>query len=221
MYFRSVLWFLLAPARGFHIGPGRWSSLRTGRELSRAKSGGPMLQPMRRLLEVAGLPADPEFPRMAFREALDRFGSDAPDIRYEHELSDVTDIVRDSEFRAFSSVAESGGAIKALCWPGGAAAGRSRLDKLTDLAKSQGAKGLVWIHPAGDAPGLADPGGIRRRGPDHGGDRAPGNPQRAAKNRGKSHPGGGSARHRTENVATKAEGIPPGGQGLNGRGAPN
>ena len=100
---------------------------------------------MRCLLEVAGLPADPEFSRMTFREALDRFGSDAPDTRYGHELQDVTDIVRDGEFRAFSSVAESGGAIKALCWPGGAAAGRARLDKLTDLAKSQGAKGLVWI----------------------------------------------------------------------------
>ena len=100
---------------------------------------------MRCLLEVAGLPADPEFPRMTFHEALDRFGSDAPDTRYAHELQDVTDIVRDGEFRAFSSVAESGGAIKALRWPGGVAAGRSKLDKLTDLAKSQGAKGLVWI----------------------------------------------------------------------------
>jgi aspartyl-tRNA synthetase len=100
---------------------------------------------MRCLLEVAGLPADPEFPRMTFHEALDRFGSDAPDTRYAHELQDVTDIVRDGEFRAFSSVAESGGAIKALRWPGGVVAGRSKLDKLTDLAKSQGAKGLVWI----------------------------------------------------------------------------
>jgi len=100
---------------------------------------------MRRLLEVAGLPADPEFPRLTFREALDRFGSDAPDTRYGHELQDVTELVRDSEFRAFSAVAESGGAVKALRWPGGAAAGRARLDKLTDLAKAQGAKGLVWI----------------------------------------------------------------------------
>jgi aspartyl-tRNA synthetase len=100
---------------------------------------------MRRLLEVAGLPADPEFPRLTFREALDRFGSDAPDTRYGHELQDVTEQVRDSEFRAFSAVAKSGGAVKALRWPGGAAAGRARLDKLTDLAKAQGAKGLVWI----------------------------------------------------------------------------
>ena len=100
---------------------------------------------MRCLLEVAGLPADPQFPRMTFREALDRFGSDAPDTRYGHELQDVTDIVRDCEFRAFSSVSESGGAVKALCWPGGGTAGRGRLDKLIELAKSQGAKGLVWI----------------------------------------------------------------------------
>jgi len=100
---------------------------------------------MRRLLEVAGLPSDVHFPRMSFREALDRFGSDAPDMRYGNELQDVTDLVADSEFRAFSAVAESGGAVKALRWPGGAAAGRARLDKLTDLAKAQGAKGLVWI----------------------------------------------------------------------------
>ena len=100
---------------------------------------------MRRLLDVAGLPTDVEFPRMTFREALDRFGSDAPDTRYAHEIQDVTDIVRDCEFRAFSAVAESGGAVKALRWPGGAAAARARLDKLTDLAKAQGAKGLVWI----------------------------------------------------------------------------
>jgi len=100
---------------------------------------------MRRLLEVAGLPADPEFPRLSFREALDRFGSDAPDMRYGNEIQDVTEQVRDCEFRAFSAVAESGGAVKALRWPGGAAAGRARLDKLTDLAKAQGAKGLVWI----------------------------------------------------------------------------
>ncbi len=105
---------------------------------------------MRRLLEVADLPADPEFPRLTFREALDRFGSDAPDMRYGHELQDVTEQVRDSEFKAFSSVAASGGAVKALRWPGGAAAGRARLDKLTDLAKSQGAKGLVWILRPGD-----------------------------------------------------------------------
>mgnify|MGYP001209532808 FL=1 len=84
---------------------------------------------MRCLLEVAGLPADSEFPRMTFRAALDRFGSDAPDTRYGHELQDVTDIVRDCEFRAFSSVAESGGAVKALCWPGGGTAGRGRLER--------------------------------------------------------------------------------------------
>ncbi|HJO30548.1 MAG TPA: aspartate--tRNA ligase [Acidobacteriota bacterium] len=100
---------------------------------------------MRCLLEVAGLPADPEFPRMTFRAALDRFGSDAPDTRYGHELQDVTDIVRGCEFRAFSSVAESGGAVKALCWPGGGTAGRGRLDKLVELAKSQRAQGLVWV----------------------------------------------------------------------------
>jgi aspartyl-tRNA synthetase len=82
---------------------------------------------------------------MTFREALDRFGTDAPDMRYGNEIVDVTDLVRDCDFRAFAEVARSGGAVKALRWPGGADAGRARLDKLTDLAKAQGAKGLVWI----------------------------------------------------------------------------
>ena len=100
---------------------------------------------MRRLLEVAGLPADPEFPRLTFREALDRFGSDAPDLRYGHELRDVTEQVRGCGFRAFSQVAESGGAVKALRWPGGGDTGRARLDKLSEIAQGQGAKGLVWI----------------------------------------------------------------------------
>ncbi len=100
---------------------------------------------MRRLLDVAGLPAAVEIPRLTFREALDRFGTDAPDMRYGNEIHDVTEMVRECDFRAFSAVAQSGGAIKALRWPGGAGAGRARLDKLTDLAKAQGAKGLVWI----------------------------------------------------------------------------
>ncbi len=105
---------------------------------------------MRRLLQVADLPAAPEFPRLTFRQALDRFGSDAPDMRYGNEIQDVTELVRDCEFRAFSEVASSGGAVKALCWPGGAEVGRARLDKLTDLAKAQGAKGLVWIQRRSD-----------------------------------------------------------------------
>jgi aspartyl-tRNA synthetase len=71
-------------------------------------------------------------------------------MRYSHELQDVTERVRGSEFRAFAAVAESGGAVKALSWSGGAAAGRARLDKLTELAKSTGAKGLVWIQRSED-----------------------------------------------------------------------
>lgn len=100
---------------------------------------------MRRQLEVAGLRNDVEFERLTFRQALDRFGSDAPDMRYGNELSDVTDAVRGCGFRAFSEVASSGGCVKALRFPGGADASRSRLDALSEVARKQGAKGLVWI----------------------------------------------------------------------------
>jgi aspartyl-tRNA synthetase len=100
---------------------------------------------LRRLLEVAGLPSEMEIERLSFRQALDRFGSDRPDMRYAHELSDVTDLVRNGEFRAFAEVAAEGGSVKALRFPGGAEATRSQLDKLSAIAQEQGAKGLVWI----------------------------------------------------------------------------
>jgi len=107
---------------------------------------------MRCLMAAAGHDADVEFPRLSFVEALDRFGSDAPDLRYGHELQDVSDRVAGGGFRGFSEAVASGGAVKALRWPGGAAAGRSRLDKLSDLAKGAGAKGLVWILHGDEGP---------------------------------------------------------------------
>ena len=110
---------------------------------------------MRRLLDVAGLPSEMEIERLSFRQALDRFGSDRPDMRYQHELSDVTDAVRACEFRAFAEVASSGGSVKALRFPGGAEATRSRLDNLSEIAREQGAKGLVWILNTAD--GLKSP----------------------------------------------------------------
>lgn len=105
---------------------------------------------LRRLLEVAGHDVDPEFPRLTFREALDRFGSDRPDMRYDHELVDLSDLFAGGGFRAFAQVVEDGGAVKALRVPGGAAWGRARFDRLTDDAKRSGAKGLVWIKREAD-----------------------------------------------------------------------
>jgi aspartyl-tRNA synthetase len=103
---------------------------------------------MCRLLEAAGYDAKPEFRRMTFREAVDRFGSDRPDLRYGHELIDLSELFGASGFRAFADVVAAGGSVKGLRVPGGGAWGRSRFDKLTDVAKGAGAKGLVWIKRA-------------------------------------------------------------------------
>lgn len=94
----------------------------------------------------------PPIETMTWREAMDRFGSDKPDLRFGMELCDVTDVFASTDFRAFAEAP----CIKAIrvdsgTWPDAAAMGRNRLDALTDRAKSLGAKGLVWMRvTAGD-----------------------------------------------------------------------
>jgi aspartyl-tRNA synthetase len=94
----------------------------------------------------------PEIARMTWGEALDRFGSDKPDLRFGMELVDLTEEFAGTEVRAFSSPV-----VRALCVPGGAALSRSRLDALVDQAKQAGAAGLAWFRvvPADTAVGTA------------------------------------------------------------------
>lgn len=87
----------------------------------------------------------PPFPRMTYEEALDRFGTDRPDTRFDLELDTVTDIFEGTDLGVFQSVLESGGMIKTLVGPGGADWSRSRLDRYTEFAQEFGAKGLAWI----------------------------------------------------------------------------
>jgi aspartyl-tRNA synthetase len=96
--------------------------------------------------ETQGVDVPVPFRRMTFDEMLDRYGSDKPDLRYGMELSTVTDLFEGSGFQAFARVVAEGGAIKALCAPGGAAAlSRKELDRLVEDTKGRGAAGLVWI----------------------------------------------------------------------------
>ena len=78
-------------------------------------------------------------PSMTWQEAMERFGSDKPDIRFDLELVDLTDIFKSTEFRAFQAPC-----IKGIRVPGGAEYSRSRLDELTDKSQNWGAKGLAW-----------------------------------------------------------------------------
>ncbi|CAN5578891.1 aspartate--tRNA ligase [soil metagenome] len=95
------------------------------------------------------------FPRFTYRQAIDRFGSDKPDVRFGMELTDVGAVVEGSGFRVFDGVLAAGGRIVALAAPGMADASRSHIDELVERAKRAGAKGLV--HIAVRADGLHSP----------------------------------------------------------------
>ncbi len=94
---------------------------------------------------VGGIELPAPFPRLAYDEAIARFGSDKPDLRYGLELSDCSDLFKAAEFQAFAQVVGAGGAVKGLRVPGGGGTSRKDLDDLTEASKRHGAKGLVWV----------------------------------------------------------------------------
>jgi len=95
-------------------------------------------------------------PRVEYHDAMERFGSDRPDLRYGLELKDLADIAEQTEFRVFQQAKEAGNRIRGLCAPGGGQKySRKDLDGLTEFAGSFGAKGLVWLKV--DADALAGP----------------------------------------------------------------
>ncbi|MFW6183703.1 MAG: aspartate--tRNA ligase, partial [Chloroflexota bacterium] len=86
-----------------------------------------------------------EFPRLSYQEAMSRFGTDRPDLRFGMELVEISDIVADSAFRVFSENVAAGRPVKAIRVPGAGDYSRSQIDELEALAKEQGAKGLAWL----------------------------------------------------------------------------
>ncbi len=85
------------------------------------------------------------FPRLTYAEAMSRYGSDKPDLRYGLELVDVSAIVADTQFNVFKSALENGGQVKGIRIPGCGNYSRKQLDELIELARAGGAKGLAWI----------------------------------------------------------------------------
>ena len=84
-------------------------------------------------------------PRMTYAEALDRYGVDNPDLRFDMELINITELVKGCGFKVFASVAESGGLVKAINAKGCATFSRRELDELTDFVAIYGAKGMAWV----------------------------------------------------------------------------
>ena len=95
--------------------------------------------------DAGGVQLPTPFPRMTYAEAMGRYGSDKPDLRFDMPLYDVTAFAATSEFKVFKDAAAKGGMVKALIVKGGGAIARSRIDALGETAKSFGAKGLAWL----------------------------------------------------------------------------
>jgi len=100
---------------------------------------------MKEIFDAMGQELPVPFPRMTYQTVMEKYGSDKPDLRYGLELADCTDVFKSTGFKVFSSVVETGGAIRALKAEGGAKLTRGDMDKLTETAKKAGAKGLVWM----------------------------------------------------------------------------
>ncbi len=86
-----------------------------------------------------------KIPRITFREAMERFGSDKPDMRFAMELQSLDNVMKGSGVRIFEDVLAKGGTVRGLVVKGGADFSRAQIDKLTDKAKDAGGKGLMWI----------------------------------------------------------------------------
>ncbi|MEX0833183.1 MAG: aspartate--tRNA ligase [Actinomycetota bacterium] len=95
------------------------------------------------------------FTRLAYADAIGRYGSDKPDLRYGMELAELGPVFEGTGFRAFASAMESGGVVKGFAVPGGAALSRNELDGLVEEAKRRGAAGLVWA--VCEADGIKSP----------------------------------------------------------------
>ena len=101
---------------------------------------------MRRVFrEMLGIELTTPLPRLTYREAMERYGSDKPDTRYGLELVDLTDIARETEFAVFRAAVEAGGTVRGINVKGAAAKlSRKEMDKLTEFVRGIGAKGLAW-----------------------------------------------------------------------------
>ena len=100
---------------------------------------------IRVLSEVMDVDIAAGFPRLTWKEAMERFGSDKPDTRFGMELADISDLVKGVDFQVFSSALESGGSVRGFNAEGCAALPRKQIDAFVELAKTHKAKGLAWI----------------------------------------------------------------------------
>ena len=95
--------------------------------------------------EIAGVDVKLPIERMPYKTAMEKYGSDKPDLRFGMEINDISDVVKDIDFNVFKSAIDNGGSVRAIVAPNCAAMGRKQIDKLVEFVKTFKAKGLVWI----------------------------------------------------------------------------
>lgn len=95
--------------------------------------------------EVKGIDIQAPFLRLSYEEAMNRYGSDKPDNRFGYELQDITEVFKNSEFKVFKDCIDNGGVIKTIVIDNFSSITRKEIDKYTELAKKNGAKGLVVL----------------------------------------------------------------------------
>ncbi|MEG0295541.1 MAG: aspartate--tRNA ligase [Clostridium sp.] len=95
--------------------------------------------------EVVGHEIQLPIRRMPFKEAMEKYGSDKPDLRFGMEITDLSEVVKSVDFKVFSDALSNGGSVRALCLKGGASMGRKDIDRLGEFVKTYRAKGLAWI----------------------------------------------------------------------------
>jgi aspartyl-tRNA synthetase len=100
---------------------------------------------MKAILKVIGVGIKTPFPRISWKEAMEKYGSDKPDLRFGLELGDVTELMKSSDFQIYKDVIMNKGIVKVLRVPGGAAFSRNDIDSLIELAKTHHAKGMSWM----------------------------------------------------------------------------
>lgn len=95
--------------------------------------------------KITGLDENGRFKKIPWREAMTKYGSDKPDLRFDLEIKPISELVKDCGFSVFADVIKKGGAVHALKVEAGAKFSRKEIDELTELAKTKGAKGLAYI----------------------------------------------------------------------------
>ncbi|MDM0471672.1 aspartate--tRNA ligase [Clostridium perfringens] len=95
--------------------------------------------------EVLGVDVKTPIKRMTFKDAMEKYGSDKPDLRFGMEITNLSDVVKECGFKVFTDAVANGGSVRGLCLEGGASIGRKDIDRLGEFVKTFKAKGLAWI----------------------------------------------------------------------------